>query len=398
MIIVVSEIYYPEEVSTGFILTKIAEGLAEENSVSVVTGPPDYSGEKSVPSFEIRNKVQINRIKVKSLNKNNLFLRLLRSILLSLKLTFKTMSLAKKGDSIFIVTNPAPLLLIMTLVSKLKRTKLVILVHDVFPENLSAANILKKDTLFFKLLLRVFNHVYASADHIVVIGRDMDRIIKSKINNNYPRTSLITNWADVHDIVPEPRAKNKLLKDLKLEDKFVVQFAGNIGRVQGVDQMVQAAEILKSTNVQMLFIGDGARKNWIIEQKEKKNLQNITILPFQPRSEQQNFLNGCDLCLISLAPGMTGLGVPSKTYNVLAAGKPIVAIVDEESEIGMLVKEHKLGWVVSPGDGHSLAQAILEALNATDLEEISKRARKLAEEQYSLENITSKYKNLFKEL
>lgn len=398
MIIVVSEIYYPEEVSTGFILTKIAEGLALEHEVSVVTGPPDYSGKKSVPKYEIRNNVKINRIKVKSLNKNNLLLRLLRSILLSIKLTLKTITLAKKGDTIFIVTNPAPLLLIMTLVSKIKKTKLVILVHDVFPENLNAANILKKETLFFKVLLKIFNKIYRSADHIVVIGRDMDKIIRKKINNASLPTTLITNWADIDDIRPEPRFENKLLKELRLENNFVVQFAGNLGRVQGIDQMVEAAEILKNSNFHMLFIGDGARKKWIVEQKEKRNLKNITTLPFLPRKEQNNFLNACDLCLVSLAPGMTGLGVPSKTYNVLAAGKPIVAIVDRESEIGMLVSEHKLGWVVEPGDSKALSKAIVEAMNSKDFEDISKRARQLAETEYSQQNIILKYTNLFKKL
>lgn len=398
MIVVVSEIYYPEEVSTGFILTRIAEGLALEHEVSVVTGPPDYSGEKSVPKYEIRNNVKINRIKVKTLNKNNLFLRLLRSIILSLKLTLKTISLAKKGDSIFIVTNPAPLLLIMSLVSKIKRTKLIILVHDVFPENLNAANILKKETFFFKILLKIFNKVYRSADHIVVIGRDMDKIIRSKINNASLPTTLITNWADIDDICPEARFENKLLKELRLENNFVVQFAGNLGRVQGIDQMVEAAEILKNSNFHMLFIGDGARKKWIVEQKEKRNLKNITTLPFLPRKEQKNFLNACDICLVSLAPGMTGLGVPSKTYNVLAAGKPIVAIVDRESEIGMLVSEHKLGWVVEPGDSKALSEAIVEAMNSQELVDMGKKARVLAESDYSLENIISKYNNLFRKI
>ncbi len=160
--------------------------------------------------------------------------------------------------------------------------------------------------------------------------------------------------------------------------------------------MIEAAEKLKNTNVQLLLIGDGARREWILEQIQKRGLNNVTILPFLPRSEQINFLNACDLSLISLAPGMTGLGVPSKSYNILAAGKPIAAIVDEQSEIGMLVREHQLGWVVRPGNTEELVNSIKEAMNSTELGDISARARKLAETEYTLEHIISKYTELFK--
>ena len=222
MIILVSEIYYPEEISTGYILTKIAEGLALDYPVQVITGPPDYSGLKETPSFEVRNNVLINRVNAVSLDKNKLGTRLIRSILISFKLAIKTIRLAKKGDTIFIVTNPAPLLILMTLISRLTRTSLVVLVHDVFPENLEAAGLLKKNSFFFKILLSVFNLVYKSADHIIVIGRDMKKIMETKTIKSSPKISIITNWADTNDIFPTERSSNKLILKLQLENKFIV--------------------------------------------------------------------------------------------------------------------------------------------------------------------------------
>lgn len=398
MILLVSELYYPEEISTGYILTQIAEGLGAEYPVQVITGPPDYSGLKEAPSFEVRNNVKIERVSVISLNKNRLISRLLRSILLSIKLAIKTIQLAKSGDVIFIVTNPAPLLILMTVVSRLTRTSLVILVHDVFPENLEAANILKKETFFFKILLRVFNLVYRGADHIVVIGRDMETIIANKVKGQVSKISMITNWADVSEIFPTERSSNQLIQKFQLEKKFVVQFAGNIGRVQGIEQMIEVAEILKDENIHFIFLGDGAKKKWLIDQIQERKLSNVTTLNFRPRKEQQIFLNACDVALVSLAPGMTGLGVPSKTYNILAAGKPVIAILDSNSEIGRVINERQLGWVVKPGDLDGLASAIKEASVSNQLNEMGIRARKIAEDEYSLDLIIKSYKKIFKDL
>lgn len=397
MIYMVSEIYYPEEISTGYILTKIAEGVAQNYPVHVITGPPDYSGKKIVPDNEVRNKVSIERVKSIDLDKNKLSTRLLRSIILSFKLVYRTFIKVKKGDVIFVVTNPAPLLILMSLVSKITRSRLVILVHDVFPENLVVANFLKKDSFFYKVLLVIFNKIYASADQVIVIGRDMKLLMEEKTKSSHPQINIITNWADVSDITPTDRMTNPLLQKLKIENKFIVQFAGNLGRVQGVDQLVEAAIALREENIHFLFIGDGARKKWLLQQVSEKKLENITCLDFLPREQQQIFLNACDVGLVSLAPGMTGLGVPSKTYNILAAAKPVIAIVDSKSEIGMLVNEEKIGWVVSPGSTEEMINAIKLASKA-DLVSYSNRAREVAVKKYSLDVIIKQYLEALKKV
>lgn len=394
MIVFVSELYYPEEISTGFIVTKIAEGIAEKHPVHVVTGPPDYSGQKTFVSNEVRNKVSIERVGSIDLDKNKLSLRLIRSIVLSLKLAYRTFSKIQKGDVIFVVTNPAPLLILISLVSKLKQCRFVILVHDVFPENLVAANLIKPNSWFYKILLKVFNRVYGLAAQIIVIGRDMQLLMEKK-TKAAAKISVITNWADTEDITPSPRSTNQLLTLLNIEKKFIVQFAGNLGRVQGIDQLLEAAISLKNENIHFLFIGNGARKNWLLDQIAEQNLTNVTCLDFMPREDQQIFLNACDVSLVSLSSGMTGLGVPSKTYNILAAGKPVIAIVDVNSEIGMLVRENKLGWVATPGSSSEIASAIKEALNSPELNAMGARARKLAVDEYSLGVIIRRFQEIF---
>jgi glycosyltransferase involved in cell wall biosynthesis len=395
MILVVSELYYPEETSTGYILTKIAEGLAETFPVQVITGPPDYSGSKAAAKSEVRNRVRIERVSTINLNKNRIASRLLRSILLSFQLAAKTLKMVHKGDTVFVVTNPAPLLVIMCLVCRFTCSSLIILTHDVFPENLQAAQLLQKNSFWFRILARLFNSVYKVSDHIIVIGRDMKEIMMRKINSIHPEITVITNWADTADIYPEARASNQIIKNLKLENCFVVQFAGNIGRVQGINQIVAAAEILKSEKVHFIIVGDGAKKKWLIEQIEIRKLTNITVLDPMPRTEQQLFLNACDVGIVSLSAGMVGLGVPSKAYNILAAGKPIIAVVDSVSEVGLLIKEENVGWVVAPADSEGLASAIREASKFSRLDEMGHRAREIAECKYSLAAIIAKYREVF---
>lgn len=394
MIFIVSELYYPEETSTGYIVTKIAEGLAETFPVQVITGPPDYSGFKAAAKSEVRNRVRIDRVSAINLNKNRIASRLMRSILLSFKLATKTIKMVKKGDTIFVVTNPAPLLVIMCLVCRFTRCSLIILTHDVFPENLQAAQLLQSDSLWFRILVRLFNSVYKAADHVIVIGRDMKAMMMRKINSNYPEITVITNWADTADIHPEERFSNQIIKNLQLESCFIVQFAGNIGRVQGIEQIVIAAEILKNENVHFIFVGNGAKKEWLVEQVAARQLTNITVLDTMPRAEQQLFLNACDVGLISLTSGMTGLGVPSKTYNILAAGKPVIAVVDPSSEVGLLIKEENVGWIVAPADSEGLASAIREASKFSRLNEMGRRAREIAESKYSLAAIITKYQEV----
>lgn len=395
MIIIVSELYYPEDTSTGYIVTHIAEGLAKTYPVRVLTCPSDYSGRKSVPNVETINGVFVERICAPSLNKNNIIKRIIRSLLLSVLLAWKLLRVVKKTDVVMVVTNPAPILVVMSIVCKFVGVPFIILAHDVFPDNLEASRLLNKNSFLYKCINKVFCAVYERADHIIVIGRDMKELICGKLKKDKQKIAFIPNWADTNDIIPSERVSNDLLLKHNLINYFVVEFAGNVGRVQGVEYLIAAAEILKNDGIHFLFVGAGAKYNLVADAVKARNLENITMVGAFPRNQQQLFLNACDVGLVSLAPGMFGLGVPSKAYNILAAGKPIVAVVDSASEIGRLVKEENVGWVVPPGDPAALATALREAKSHPDLAEMGRKARHVAMEKYSLTTVIQRYVELF---
>ena len=166
-----------------------------------------------------------------------------------------------------------------------------------------------------------------------------------------------------------------------------------MGRAQGIENLFKAVEMLKSENdIHFLFIGSGAKRNWIVKEILYKELNNVTLVNQLPRSEQQNFLNSCDITLITLLPGMTGAGVPSRLYNIMSAGKPIIAVTGLGSEVELVVREEGVGWFVHADKPEKLVEAILEAHTSPErLLEMGNLARSVAETKYSREIVIKNY-------
>jgi colanic acid biosynthesis glycosyl transferase WcaI len=169
-----------------------------------------------------------------------------------------------------------------------------------------------------------------------------------------------------------------------------------MGRAQGVENMFSAAEQLKDqTDIHFLFIGAGAKRRWMENEAKQKQLCNVTLLDQRLRSDQQNFLNACDVSMISLLPGMTGAGVPSRLYNVMAAGKPIIAIARADSELSLVVGEEQIGWIVSPDKPDELAKIILDIKRHPEqLRQMGERARAVAESKYTPKRVVEAYSAL----
>jgi glycosyltransferase involved in cell wall biosynthesis len=173
-----------------------------------------------------------------------------------------------------------------------------------------------------------------------------------------------------------------------------------MGRTHDIEVIVKAAQILqKHENIHFLVIGWGAKEEWLRQAVKNQELINITVLPPQPRDELSISLNACDIALITFVENMRGVSVPSRMYNNLAAGKPLIIAADAGSEGSRLVREENLGWSVTPENAPMLAEAILEA--ATRPEELAAmgaRGRKVVEAQHSEAYVNSKYFSLFQTL
>lgn len=389
---IVSEVFFPEEVATAYILTEIANVLALDYEVNVICGYNVYEKGKVSSTEKLNSNIILHRIKSLPLNKNNIIQRALLSFLIGLSLSCKLLRNSHKNENVLAVTNPAMIIPLIAIVTKIKSLKLNILVHDLFPENLLAANIFKSKNTLYSVIEKIYNRSYATAEILIVIGRDMHKLMQEKIKSYSSNTKIeiVENWADIENIFPESKTDNIVLQKYEnLKDKIIFQFAGNIGRLQGLETIFEMAEQVNDTNIHFVMIGDGAMKNQLVGEIDKKKITNISFWESFTRNEQHIFLNACDVGIVSLADNMTGLGVPSKTYNILAAGKPILYLGNRNSEVGLLIKENQIGWNFEHNDKQNLL-FFFNNLILNDIQIKGYNARKLAKNSFAKNIILKK--------
>ena len=393
---VIGEPYAPEENNTAYYLTQTAEGLTQKFDVAVLCGQPAYfSRGVRAPKREMLNNVDVKRCRGTTLDKNILPFRLLNIFTTGGSMFFNALFRFKKNDRVLVVTGPPTLPFIIAFASRIRRVPYVLLIQDSYPEVLTAVGAAKPDSLFVKTLNRMNKWLYRRASKIITVGRDMEKVIKNKLSANPEKVVTIQNWASLEEVSPRPREENEILSELNLQNKFVLLYAGNMGPAQDVESIVEAAELLQNEGndeIHFLFIGSGGKKKWLDNEIKEKNLKNVTALPPRSRTEQTNFLNACDITLAPLIKGMKAVAMPSRTYNYLAAGKPVLAIVEAGSEPAIVVEEDCVGWVSPPHEPELLKETILKAYaKRENLEEMGKRARNVAETKYSVETAVQKY-------
>lgn len=397
----ISEVYFPDEAGGAYFMSKLAEGLGQYYSVNVLCGDPVYTARgTTVPKREIRNEVDVERCYATMFDKNVIVLRLFNLLTVSISIFLKALQRIRKQDIVLVVTTPPLLPFLVLLACHLRRVKCILRIEDVYPETLIATGLLGQRNMVTRALSFMNKILFRNFDRITVLGRDMDYLVKNKLGCWNKHVTIIPNWADTDLVKPTLKANNVLLKELGLTDKFIIQCAGNMGRAQGIENLFKAVEILKNEkDIHFLFIGSGAKRSWMDREIRDKELYNVTILDQRPRSDQGNFLNACDIALVSLLPGMTGAGVPSRLYNIMSAGKAIIAVTGFGSEIEFVVREEGVGWFVPAGRPEMLANAILESRSKPEaLLQMGERARHAAVTKYSEQRVIKDYYELIDSL
>lgn len=391
---IISELFPPEETSTSYIMGEIANALSDKYSVKVICGPEVYDSQKKLDPnslFILKKGIEIYRVKGVHENKKKVLSRIKKFLIISNRLKNLASKLIKQGDVVLLATNPFPLIIPMSKLKKSIGFELKVLVHDIFPEPLKIR--MKIPAMIYNPIYSLFAKSYAGSDQLISLGRDMTDILRSK-TSKYNEELLIVqieNWGDIQNIFPISRPQSLPT------DKIVIQYAGNIGEAQGVQQFV--AHILSVNNKNLLFSiwGAGSAEDKIkdiVTSASKNDIVNFNG-PYY-RSQQCEVLNNCDLALVSLRNVIRGLGVPSKSYNILAAGKPILFIGPLDSEIALMIKENEIGYCFDEFDNVGI-ESFLKNLDASYipiLKEMGERARRVAELKYSKKSILEKFKEL----
>lgn len=357
----------PEQVSSSHLskdLTEafLANGITVENYVPTPTrGVSKEVREKykKVKYEELENgKIIIHRFSMFGEGRNPIQ-RAFRYVLVNIIQYIKG-SHAKDIDVIYAGSTPPTQGLLCGLVKKRLKVPFVYNLQDIFPDSLVNAGMTQKGSFIWKTGRIIEDFTYSHADKIITISDDFKRNIMEK---GVPEEKIVVipNWVNTDNVYPVERESNILFDRYNLDrSKFYICYSGNIGHSQNLELLLETAKLIRNKLPDIVFvlIGEGAAKEELVELVKKNGLDNIVILPFQPYEDIAHVFSLGDVGLIISKPGIGGSSVPSKTWSIMAASRPILASFDRDSELAKLIETTKSGIVVEENTADGLGNAI----------------------------------------
>jgi colanic acid biosynthesis glycosyl transferase WcaI len=392
----VCSVFYPDQQASSQLYSELLAQLRREGiSWTVITTyPNDELLAASCAEEEIWRGVRIVRCGIRLNYKKSLAIRLLSYAVYAVGLCVAATSALQREGACVATTNPpfAPLL-VATLCLILGRPYHIAL-SDIYPEGLVAVGRISRESLISRLWHYINGLSFTRAQTIIVLGRDMRELLLQYYGCDQEKVKVIANWSPSAPYANVQDAKmTKMALRLNIREKFIVQYAGNMGLWHDLNDLIEAAAILRNDKeIVFLMVGGGLRRQQAEEKAHRLALENVIWQDAQPTAELADLLSCSDVSIVSQREGTAGIAVPSKLYGIMAHGRPIVAQVPEDSEVGYVVSESKCGVVVRPGDSRGFASAIafLKA-NPALAREMGMRARDEYERKYSFAIAARKY-------
>jgi len=391
----ISQVFYPDEVSTANLFTKLSAKIAEDNHlmVDVWCAQPSYSTLKRQPRHLVYKNINITYLRSTNFKKDHFFGRLMNYLTFTISVVLKLL-FSKDKTPVFTHTTPPSLGIIISLVCKLKKRKFIYVLLDIFPDGMVRLGRFKDKSLLVKIWKKINKKAFKRCHQIVVIGRDM----KKWLLNFYPaaqgKIQYIPLWQDEELIQPVEFEQNPFVTVHKLNKKFVVQYSGNMGLWNDMETLGKVTHF-HWNDVHFMFIGGGMRKKELLTVLEKPVPEYVQLIPFLSNKEYANAVSACHVALVSLQKDLEGMAVPSKIIGIMAAGIPVIAVVPEQSEIASIVHEENCGLVVLPDDVHALKEAIEMLKNNDKLrKQMAQNGRLAFEKKYTTTMVAEKYKQL----
>jgi len=398
-ILVVTLLYMPDGGPSAPLYGMLCEELAQRgHQVSVIAAVPHYlsgtvpsqfRGKWIQPSYE--HGVRVIRIRVPSVQRTDLKKRAVQFI--GFQLGAMLAGLRQDYD-VLLISNPAlEVWLPFILLSVLRCKPAVFSVHDVYPDVGVSLGIFRS-----KLIVSVVGYLERfcldRSSKVRILSESFIKPLRS-LGVTDDKMELVYDWVDTDLIKPLPK-DNNFAREHQLVNHFVVLYAGNIGLSQGLEQVLAVAELLQDQEeIKFVLVGDGAGRAPLMTEASRLNLGNVRFLPFQPRNRLPEVLATADVSLVTLKKGVGAASLPSKSFSILASGRPILASVDEGSDTWNLVKRSQAGICVPPEDPGAIARAILELKNDERLRNnFGKKGRDYALQYHSPQAAAVKFEQL----
>lgn len=402
-ILFLCQYFYPEYVSSATLPFDTALALSQAGfTVGVISGyPKEYNQIADVPLKETHENIEIKRLKYIQLKRTNFIGRLINYFSFTFSVALRFWEL-KKYKAIIVYSNPPVLPLIAALANKLFDTKVIFVSYDVYPEMAYITNTISKDSIISKMMKNVNKSIFKHVNKVVALSNEMKAyLLKHRKALSEQQIEVIPNWYEDKGLSNEVESsKNTLFCPIKKDGNLVVSYFGNMGICQDLDTIVDAIRELKNNNrIQFLFAGHGNKMETLKNIVKKENLNNVSIFDFLHGQDFKDALNISDCFIVSLADGLTGLAVPSKTYSYMMAGKPIIAIIGKESDIAKDIKENNTGYSMEVGESSKLVGAINELLeDEVKLKYMGENCRKTFLEKYTKDYRTQQYVKVMRKI
>lgn len=392
-LIILNQFFYPDHSATSQLMTELAESLVTRGAeVTALSGRGRYNGGGGLPPRENYLGVRVERAWSTGFGKSSIAGRLTDYLTFYLGAAMKLLSLPRH-DVVMALTTPPLIGLLALAACRLRGMRFIALVQDVYPDVGVALGTFRRGGLLARVLDRLNRLVLKGADRVIVLGDCMREVISSK-GVPEERIDVIHNWADGEKLTPLAAGEaNRFVEEHSLAGRFVVLFSGNFGRVNDFYTPLEAALLLKGRkDILFLFVGDGAKAGEIAGFARAHRLANVRLLPYQSRETLRHSLAAGGAHLVTLAPGLAGLSVPSKTYGVLASGRPALFVGDARSDAARIISEAGCGAIVSTGDSEELARVVEAwADNPPRVEEMGRAARHLFERRFDRPHAVAAY-------
>ncbi|MCG2671844.1 glycosyltransferase family 4 protein [Bradyrhizobium sp. GCM10023182] len=360
-IVVASQHYPPDPSTTAAIMAEIACRLASDHEVVVLSGS---SG--ALPPSQIGpDKPRVIAIKNRMAGKAALVRRGISELLFVLRIFVALLRRLRRGDVVLTVTAPFMLPYAVVAAAWLKGARSALIMHDLFPDVLVMAGLLKPRSVVAGVMRAANSLMFRALNAVVTIGRDAEAPLLTYSGMTRNKIRFIPNWATLVPAVRPVTSDNPFRKHLAA--RFVVGLSGNLGFTHDPEIVFEAARLLKDeADIGFLLSGWGIGFERLKQLQAEANLPNVGFVARVEDSELEAFLAAADLWIIPYRKDVAGVSVPSRFYNLLAVGRPVVLISEPEAEAALTVVESGLGWVVTPGRADQLAAAIRAASASGD--------------------------------
>lgn len=401
-VLLLTQWFDPEPTFKGLLFARELVKLGIQ--VEVVTGFPNYPGGGGIyPGYKLRmlqkeviDGVLVTRVPLYPSHGQSGVGRIINYVSFAAASLFYGLFLAKRPDVIYAYHPPLTIGFVASIIRFFRRVPVVYDVQDMWPDTLSATGMFS-NARALKVVSKGCDWVYRSVDHIAVLSPGFRRLL---IERGVPeeKIDVIYNWC-AEDTVT--RSIGLLPAGFPDTANFRVLFAGNMGKAQALDSVIEAAKILQSRAVPVtfIFLGGGVEVTRLQNKAAEEGLQNVVFLPAVPMAEVGDYLSSADALLVHLKNDpLFSITIPSKTQAYMAAGKPILMAVDGDA--AELVVRSQCGVTAESENPKSLVAAVqsLLAMSPEDRLEMAENGRKYYLDHLSLSKGVESFAAIFRRL